>query len=488
MSIWPEENLRERVTAGGGRVSMPSEELLGGFGIRQPTPAARRNVEVWLAQAGLGVEPSLGTNGLPDSVTLYERSPFEELPQPPAAELPQPPVAEPDARPARELDPAPKPGPRQPARAPRTGRETLRRRVSTFLLVLGLLMFAEFAITVTWQEPVSAFLQHRAQDKLEGQLDKLDSKPLDVGDTGRLELKKIRSAKRRLDRRLDLLAAQVARGTHEGAALGRLEIRRIGMNAVVVQGTSPPSLRKAPGHYAGTVLPGQRGTVGVAGHRTSYGAPFRHVDRMKTGDRIVVTMPYGRFTYRVQGKKIVSPAQTDLFQRVSYQRLILSACHPLYSAAQRILVFARLESRRPLGAGAVDERKGNRMALHVDPRMRYERQLRRLGKRELTIGYKGRDVRELQRLLGLPQSGRFDATTAAAVKQFQQEHKLPADGQAGRATKRLLARRAHPPSRPPTPPAVAPQPPNAQQRRAAGLPPLPPAGARPPGQGQRPPG
>ncbi len=360
----------------------------------------------------------------------------------------------------------------------------LRRRLSTFLFVLGVLMIAEAAITVTWQEPVSAFLQSRAQETLEEDLEELDAKPLAISDTGRQELKTIRGAKRRLDRRLDLLAGELARKTGEGAAVGRLEIDRIDLNAVVVHGTSDASLRKAPGHYRGTVMPGQRGSVGIAGHRTSYGAPFRHVDKLDAGDRIHVTMPYGRFTYRVQGKRIVSPAQSDVFQRVSYQRLVLSACHPLYSASERILVFARLESRRPLGPGVVDEGQGDRrMVFHADPDKRYQRQLRRLGKRDLTLGMKGKDVRELQRLLGVPRTGSFDALTAAAVMAFQRENGLPADGQAGRASKRKLARRPKPPSRPFTPPAVAPQPPTPEQREANGQPPLPPGQQPPPGQG-----
>lgn len=367
----------------------------------------------------------------------------------------------------------------------------LRRRISTFLFVLGALMVAEALITVTWQEPVSAFLQSRSQGTLERELEERERAPLSVDEREKRELKSIRSAKRRLDRRLDMLAGKLARGTKEGDAVGRLEIDKIDLNVVVVNGTSDPSLRKAPGHYTGTVMPGQRGSVGIAGHRTSYGAPFRRIDKLKAGDRITVTMPYGRFTYRVQGHKIVSPDQSDVFQRVSYQRLVLSACHPLYSASQRILIFARLESRRPLGAGVVDEREERGMVLHVDPRKRYQRQLRRLGKRDLTVGMKGKDVRELQRLLGLPRSGTFDQLTAYAVMQFQREHGLPADGQAGRATKRLLARRPKPPSRPPTPPAVAPQPPTPQQRgQQPGQPGQQPPGQAPPGQqppGQQPP-
>ena len=476
MPSWPEQDLRERVAAAGGRVSISSEELLGGFGLRRATPAARRNVEAWLADAGLAVEPSLGTNGLPDTVTLFDpQAPAEHGPPPAAPTEPgaltAPPAAAdrvPEPEPPAAAAPAREPA-SPPRRGPRTRGEEIRRRVSIFLFVLGVLMVTEATITVTWQEPVSAFLQSRSQGTLERELDEIEREPVSLDAQKRDELREIRSDRKRLKRRLDLLAGELSRKAGEGAAIGRLEIDRIDLDVVMVQGVSDASLRKAPGHYRNTFMPGQGGTMGIAGHRTSYGAPFRHVDKLKTGDRIVVTMPYGEFTYRVQGHRIVGAGDTEAFRRVTYQRLVLSACHPLYSASQRILVFARLESRRPLGAGAVDEgARGGKMVRHRDPRLRYERQLRRLGKRELATGSKGNDVKELQRLLGLPRSGTFDALTAFAVRQFQSEHKLPADGVAGTTTKRLLARRPRPPSRPPTPPPVAPQPPTPQQREASG--------------------
>ena len=100
-------------------------------------------------------------------------------------------------------------------------------------------------------------------------------------------------------------------------------------------------MRKGPGHYPSTPLPGQRGTVAIAGHRTTYGAPFRHVDSLRRGDRIVIDMPYGRYVYKVQRLKIVEPTDLSVLKKVGYNRLVLSACNPLYSAAQRIIVFAR---------------------------------------------------------------------------------------------------------------------------------------------------
>ena len=75
-----------------------------------------------------------------------------------------------------------------------------------------------------------------------------------------------------------------------------------GLSAVVVEGNGAGELRRGPGHYPATALPGQRGTVAIAGHRTTYGAPFRHLDDLERGDRIELAMPYGRFTYRVEAQ------------------------------------------------------------------------------------------------------------------------------------------------------------------------------------------
>jgi sortase A len=456
-------------------VSLPAEELLGGFGVRNATPTARRNVEAWLADAGLAVEPSLSANGLPESVTLVA------LEDPAGPQPPRGPAVVQSSSGVRSQAPSGSP-PRSSARPPAS---TVRRRISTFLFVLGVLMITEAAITVTWQEPLSAILQARAQGTLENDLEELERAPISLDAQKRDELRAIRNDRKRLKRRLDLLASELAAKAKEGSAIGRVEIGRIDLSAVVVQGVSDPSLRKAPGHYPNTLLPGQGGTMGIAGHRTSYGAPFRHIDKLKTGDRITVTMPYGRFVYRVQGRRIVGAGDTEAFRGVTYQRLVLSACHPLYSAKQRILVFARLESRTPLGAGTIDETSsGRKMVVHRDPRLRYERQLERLGKRELAPGTQGRDVKELQRLLGVPQSGTYDAITQFAVRQFQQEHKLPADGVAGTSTKRLLARRPRPPSRPPTPPPVAPQAPTPEQQAANGQGQQQPPGTPPPTGGQ----
>jgi sortase A len=220
------------------------------------------------------------------------------------------------------------------------------RAFSTVLIVSGVLLIGDAAATVTWQEPLSAFLGRIQQDKLSGQLKRLErAAPTPVE-------KKVLAALPDARRRLAFLARSLKRRAADGAGIGRINIPRIGASFVVVKGTDPGDLRKGPGSYPQTPLPGAPGTVAIAGHRTTYGAPFRHIDQLTRGNTISLTMPYGRFTYRVESKRIVGPDAIWVIDRVRYDRLVLSACHPLYSASKRIVVFARLVATQPLGAAA----------------------------------------------------------------------------------------------------------------------------------------
>jgi sortase A len=131
-------------------------------------------------------------------------------------------------------------------------------------------------------------------------------------------------------------------------------IPRIGASYDVVQGTDTASLRKGPGHYPQTALPGLGRTVAIAGHRTTYLAPFRRVNELRPGDSIVLKMPYATFTYAVQKLQVVLPTAVWVTDDVGYERLVLSACHPLYSASHRIIVFARLQELAPAGGAGID--------------------------------------------------------------------------------------------------------------------------------------
>ena len=132
-----------------------------------------------------------------------------------------------------------------------------------------------------------------------------------------------------------------------GDALGRIRLPAIAASFVMVQGTDGASLRKGPGHYPETALPGEPGTVAVAGHRTTYQAPFRRLDDLDVGDEVRLEMPYGTFSYRVERTRIVPADALWVTRSVGHPQVVLTACHPLYSAAQRIVVFARLVRSHP---------------------------------------------------------------------------------------------------------------------------------------------
>jgi sortase A len=190
------------------------------------------------------------------------------------------------------------------------------RFVASVMMVSGILLISDAGITLLWQEPVSAYFSQRQQVKLEKAL-------------------------------VDPPARVVRKEPLRGDALGKLLIPSIGVSEYVVEGTDADNLRKGPGHYPDTPLPGQHGTSAIAGHRTTYGAPFRNLDKLKRNDRIVVELPYGTFVYRVDRTQIVDDSALWVTNRVGHDQLVLTACHPLYSAAQRIVAFARLTQRRP---------------------------------------------------------------------------------------------------------------------------------------------
>ncbi|MBI5105180.1 MAG: class E sortase [Solirubrobacterales bacterium] len=215
------------------------------------------------------------------------------------------------------------------------------RALSTVLIAAGAIILTDAALTVVWQEPTTALLAKLRQDGLRSDLRELER----AGPTP-LELKAL-AGLRDDRRRLAFLARSLRRRTEPGDAVARLRIPAIGVDKVVVKGSAPEDLRKGPGFYDEVALPGVPGTTAIAGHRTTYGAPFRRLDDVDRGDRVVLELPYGRFTYRVERTRIVDPSALWVLRRKRYDRLVLSACHPLFSAAQRIVVFARLERVEP---------------------------------------------------------------------------------------------------------------------------------------------
>ena len=219
---------------------------------------------------------------------------------------------------------------------------TLLRQVSTILILAGLLLLADVGLTLVWQEPVSALYTDWRQDALADDLEELSEPDLSPGERKALDRLPLDSD------RAAFLARALKRRTDAGDPVGQIHIPDVDITKVIVEGTDGGSLRKGPGHYPETPLPGIRGTVAIAGHRTTYGAPFRDLDKLEVGDTIDVEMPYGHFIYRVEREQVVEPSATWVTRRVGYDRLVLTACHPKYSAAQRIVIFARLKRAEKL--------------------------------------------------------------------------------------------------------------------------------------------
>jgi len=216
--------------------------------------------------------------------------------------------------------------------------------LSIVLITAGLVVLLDAGVTLAYREPLTSIYGSIKQREAESQLDDLEAaypRPSD-----RRAVVGVRESRRRIS----ILARRFAAQVETGEAIGRIEAPDMdGLDMVFVEGTDTTSLTKGPGHYPETSMPGEPGTVGIAGHRTTYLAPFRHIDSMRPGDPITLRMPYGVFTYRVQKTAVVDPSEVGVVRAVGYPRLVLSACNPLYSAAERYIVFAKLIAQRPVG-------------------------------------------------------------------------------------------------------------------------------------------
>ena len=140
-----------------------------------------------------------------------------------------------------------------------------------------------------------------------------------------------------------------------GSAVAALEFRRPGDSKplvhakplYVVRGVTLADLQRGPGHYPGTAMPGKKGNFAVAGHRTTYGAPFFNLDQLRKGDEVIVTVRSGKqFTYRVRRQEVVHPSETWVLGpdplKAGKRTLTLTTCNPRFSNAERLIVFAEL--------------------------------------------------------------------------------------------------------------------------------------------------
>jgi sortase A len=128
--------------------------------------------------------------------------------------------------------------------------------------------------------------------------------------------------------------------SEDGDAIARIRIPRLDLNLVVVDGTSVSDLRRGPGRHLETDMPGEHELVYIAGHRTTYGAPFGDIDELNAGDTITLELPYATIVYRVTRHRIVDDNDVSVLESPHHEQLVLQACHPRFFASQRYLVYA----------------------------------------------------------------------------------------------------------------------------------------------------
>jgi sortase A len=246
------------------------------------------------------------------------------------------------------------PPPEPPAAPPpkRVGRR--RRRLGRMLIVGGILLLGYSAAVIFWRDPATDLYARWKQHQLAAELDdQFAAYAAVVENTAVVDEPDPKATPRQIAaqsrERVEAAANRLNGKLKMSHALGRIKIARLDLNAVFVQGTRwGPDLSKGPGHYAQSSLPGVGRTAAIAAHRTTFGAWFRHIDSLRAGDTIVLQLPYATFHYRVFGHKIVDNGDWSIIRDRGFDALVLSACHPLYSASHRWIVFAALERVDPV--------------------------------------------------------------------------------------------------------------------------------------------
>ena len=214
------------------------------------------------------------------------------------------------------------------------------RAAGLVMAVAGVLTLVWALVVWQWQDPFTGLYTTWQQHRLEGQLNRefheyAGPRPaLAVqGTTTHAEAHAV-----------GLAAARFRRTATEGQPIGRIVIPRLGLNMILVNGTNDGSLKRGPGRDLRTYMPGQNRLVYIAGHRTTYLAPFSHIEDIRPGDPITLEMPYATFRYRAVRHVIVRADDLAVLRSPRHELLALQACHPRFFATHRYIVYARLRS------------------------------------------------------------------------------------------------------------------------------------------------
>jgi len=213
----------------------------------------------------------------------------------------------------------------------------LVRITGAILLGAGVLGLAWALLVWQWQDPITAiyttYQQHRLAESYNQTFDSYRAASVPVVH---------KSVNVEAERRLIAQEARRYRlSLHAGQPVGRLKVPRLGLSIIVVTGTDEASLEKGPGWYTGTKLPGEGQLVYIAGHRTTYLAPFANIDSLRRGDAVTLELPYATFLYRITGSVIVPSDDVSRLKSKGYEIVALQACHPRFFATHRYIAYAR---------------------------------------------------------------------------------------------------------------------------------------------------
>ena len=215
------------------------------------------------------------------------------------------------------------------------------RITGTLLILGGALTLAWTLLVWQWQDPFTALYTKWKQHQLASQYQKrVEAFSAPIATTSLADER--RSIKRE--------ATRYRASSTRGEAIGRIRIPRMGVNMVLVNGTDHETLKKGPGRDARTFMPGENRLIYIAGHRTTYLAPFSHIDRLKSGDRVTIEVPYGTFIYAVTRHRIVKATDLSVLRSPKHEVVELQACHPRFFASHRYIAYARLLRVEPRGA------------------------------------------------------------------------------------------------------------------------------------------
>jgi sortase A len=231
------------------------------------------------------------------------------------------------------------------------------RFLGTSFVVVGICAVGWTIVVWRWQDPFTALYTLYEQHKLASRYDKIAAayRPLL---TQRIQPARGRghsSPAQRLavERRLVALEAQrYRRELRPGTPLGRIKVPRLGLSSILVTSTDHDSLTKGPGWYTGSYLPGSGQLIYIAGHRTTYLAPFAHIDSLRPGDTVTIEVPYGTFVYRVHSHEIVPADDVARLRSHNREVVALQACHPRFFASHRYIVYALPVRVHPKGGKA----------------------------------------------------------------------------------------------------------------------------------------